>query len=376
MTAPARETEHPLPTQPDCRTALRRLRTGSGELPAMVNTQGFFDWARAQGMAALLYEWAAPDRHRLHPDFARFARQQATLEALREPEVARVTTAFAAAGLPCLLIKGAALATRLYPRSYTRFRDDTDLLVAETDRRAAIDQLASLDYRVPEAIGPAASGQCHALFRDHNELVHGIDLHWRLSNPLAFASRLGFDEMWRQSVPVPGIAAARGPCELHALLHALLHRIAHHAERDRLIWLYDIDQLYRALDAPGQRSFLELARDRGLASICADGLVRARDWFDTPVREQALAQLSGGNDDTRAYLGGDMSRGQLWWRDFRALPGTPARMRWLYAHLFPSAGFMREQFPHQRSWPLAGLYLWRLGRGIRRARSHRSARDA
>jgi hypothetical protein len=93
------------------------------------------DTARAEGVLALCH-----DRLRRSPAWehypetlraalTRHTYQEVAVEMMRAAELREVLTALARAGLPVLLLKGAALAHTLYPEPHLRERCDTDLLL-------------------------------------------------------------------------------------------------------------------------------------------------------------------------------------------------------------------------------------------------------
>ncbi len=99
------------------------------------NEAVLLDTARTEGVLALCH-----DRLRRSPRWTQYpetlraaltqhAYQEAAVEMLRAAELRDVLAALAQAGLPVLLLKGAALAYTLYPEPHLRSRCDTDLLL-------------------------------------------------------------------------------------------------------------------------------------------------------------------------------------------------------------------------------------------------------
>ncbi len=72
---------------------------------------------------------------------------------MRAAELREVLAALAGAGLPVLLLKGAALAYTLYPEPHLRERCDTDLLLPSRDEaERAWRVLQTLGYQRPNAV--------------------------------------------------------------------------------------------------------------------------------------------------------------------------------------------------------------------------------
>src|SRR6187402_1512724 len=69
----------------------------------------------------------------LRAAFDAAAHREVAVEALRHRETRRVLMALSEAGVPTLVLKGAALAYTHYPAPYLRARADTDLLVRPAD---------------------------------------------------------------------------------------------------------------------------------------------------------------------------------------------------------------------------------------------------
>jgi hypothetical protein len=148
-------------------------------------------------------------------------------------------------------------------------------------------------------------------------------------------------------------------------VHACLHRVANlpFGQGDRLIWLYDIHLLAGRMDADGWRDLAALAGGRGIAGPVHAGLQACQDAFLTPMPArvlEALATAAGGEAFDMRRAG---SRFYQERHNFRNLP-PGQRLPWLWQKLFPSAAYVREVHGWQGS-TLAGLYLRRLGTGLR-----------
>src|SRR5205814_2238849 len=70
---------------------------------------------------------------------------------------------------------------------------------------------------------------------------HQLDVHWRISNVLAFGAVLTYAEVAADAVWLRPLGAhALTPSTPHSLALACIHRVAHHRESGNLLWLYDI----------------------------------------------------------------------------------------------------------------------------------------
>ena len=169
------------------------------------------------------------------PDLDEFiarARGMRRREELDRAAIAALT-AFEAAGIDALLLKGPALAQRLYsPRGENRGYTDIDLLVAPRDLTSARQALRGLDYRevvlVPGIDDVAGIEQAEIWGRaGERGGPIWIDLHWRLDRCKATG-----DVIWdalaasRSSIDLSGKAATilgDDGLALHLAIHAAQH---------------------------------------------------------------------------------------------------------------------------------------------------------
>jgi hypothetical protein len=295
-------------------------------------------------------------------------RDACVVEAVREREIVRLLGGLHEAGVHPLLVKGTALAYSLYDAAHLRPRVDSDLLMAAEEVERATMTLEGMGYsRTAQNVGQLVSHQIALVRLDAHGVWHAVDLHWRLANPHVFANLLPVSELAASAVPLPALGPyARTPDGPHALLVAAMHLAAHHAHHVRLIWLYDLHLLCSRMSGDSLRQMAAMARDRGLASVCARGLHLARRWFDTPVPAGVLAELDAVDARSEAparYVAGSVGKLGTLASDLRTLPSWGARARLLYEHAFPPAEYMLRSYrTSRRSW-LPALYLHRMVTG-------------
>ena len=301
-------------------------------------------------------------------------KDQTVLEILQTTELQRVLGAFYHHNIPVLLFKGGALAHSHYFQARLRPREDTDLLIVEPNREAAITVLQELNYRAQNVTtGHHIMHQCNYEYIDHPSCPHVVDLHWRLSNPAAFSTLLNFEDLWSRSVHIPNLGeGVRCPNPVDALLIACIHRVAHHHNNDRLIWLMDIHLLVEALSVSESVEFVHRAHEIGVAAICTQGLELSRDYFHTGLSPALLEFLSQANSasaseaetHTRKYLNKDRRRWDDFMDDLRALPRWRARMGYLRETVLPDTDYMLKSYSTRHRALLPFLYLHRLLRGF------------
>ena len=276
----------------------------------------------------------------------------ASVHALRERELRRVLGRLAAAGVPCLLLKGAALAHTLYPQPHLRPRRDTDVLIRRDDVTRIDALMHDAGYtRAVETSGDLASSQRHFDGPGANGSLHALDVHWRIANPQVFAHSLGYDELTASRAAVPALGPhAWTLSPAHALALACIHRVAHHPDTDRLLWSWDVHRLAAGEEAA---RFIAVASKASMREVCAHTLASAASRFGglddliAHVRPDAGAQPEA----SARFLGRGLRQVDILRTDVAHL-GWRRGATLLREHLFPSAEYMRSVYP---AWPAALL---------------------
>jgi len=242
-------------------------------------------------------------------------------------------------GFDFLLLKGATLGRRIYPEGRLRPRCDTDLWIRAEEAGAVAEALRTFGYTLVNAELNSRSRKQYQVFRERfQDEPLWFDVHHRLSNRTHFMHALGFEECLDDATPLAGFPESEevpptllGPPNPHLLLHLCIHRLGHGrgSDRDRMIWLYDIHLLWRAMDAGERLRFTDLALDRGLGCLSADALATAREAFGTGVSDKRLEQLSSRRktEPTARLL-----RSGKWgwaWSDLQGQAGLRDRLRFI-----------------------------------------------
>jgi len=308
----------------------------------------------------------------LRAGLSREARRHAAFEVARETELRTLLAGLETQGVRSVLLKGAHLAYRLYDRPDLRPRADTDLFIAQADRRRVFAVLDDLGYEgTGHVTGTLLMYQAAYVKRHDGAPRHVVDVHWKIANPQVFADLLSYDELSAAAVPLPALGrGALGLSDLHALLVACVHRVAHHHDADTLIWLYDIHLLASRLTPASWETFIDLVETRGVARICRHSLERAAAEFGTrlPARATAEPRLTQPIKEmvTATYLKrGRPHLGEVV-EDLRALPRWRDRLQLVAQHAFPSAEYMRGHYAPTSHAPLAILYARRAIHGARK----------
>jgi hypothetical protein len=205
---------------------------------------------------------------------------------------ARVIEAFTAAGIPTLVLKGAALSVLHYRDLGARVMEDVDLLVPPAQLGAAVAALAGLGFSPGPLNGPPlqlddAWVALHHSFPFHDAEGREIDLHWYLSGD---ARQPGVDDpFWQAAVPVtiegaPSHALAPTDLLFHVCAHGYTSNTPH------LRWLADAATILRDHAIDWERVVAH-ARARRLVLALAAALFELRAALGAPVPEAVTAAL-------------------------------------------------------------------------------------
>jgi hypothetical protein len=279
------------------------------------------------------------------------SRNDAAADAIRVAEMQRLLQGLHDAGVRVLVFKGGALAFSHYASTHLRPRDDTDLLVDESQLSVLDGVAAALGYSTCGAPdGRLMSYQRGYTRIDQRGVHHNVDVHWRISNRQRYARLFGLSELLARSRALPEHpASVRCPSPVDALLIAALHR-AHHRGTDRLVWLYDIHRLLGAMDAGERADLEERVASKGLAAEY-QAAVHGASYFFGHTATAPPAVATG------------LRTIDIWHSDLAALPTWRERLALLKEHAFPSADYMRRTRGSRNPVSLSFAYLTRGMRG-------------
>jgi len=309
-----------------------------------------------------------------------------------ERQLAEAVGALAAAGVPVIVLKGAALAA-LYPDPALRLYTDLDLLVPRAQLDEAEAALHGLGYRCSQPKDWALAHHYHLppMVRDRAQLA--VEVHWRLDDTWRVGC-LPVDELWSRAVPwsVQGQAAQR-----LEVVDAALHLCRHAVVQNRLhAGLGSLTDLRQVTDGWGRAEWEALARraaDYGLRSAVYLMLALVQGVLGQAAPQEVLAALrpSGG-----ASLPDDLVERLLLPEDLRTAKVTvalartgsqetqSARLRRLMRYLFPPRERLALEYEVRADspsvwliylrWPVDllrryGPTVWDVLRGKRAARA-------
>lgn len=198
-------------------------------------------------------------------------------------------------GVPTLVLKGGALASRAYPDLGSRPMGDLDLLVPTAMAGMAMRALEDLGYHAVQPHPELAIETRHSTAFRHASGAE-LDLHWHVLQECLGAD--ADDPFWEAAVPLKlGGAATRMLGTADQLLHLLVHGLV--AERIPPVrWAADAVLLLRAEeDQMDWERLTTQAATRRLSHTVAHGLAFLRDVLDAPVPDAALARLRAAPHD-------------------------------------------------------------------------------
>lgn len=256
---------------------------------------------------------------------------------------AEAVTAFAAAGIRSVLLKGPALATWLYddgsPRSYV----DADLLVGPADFERAQAILAELGYVEDLGLAPPSHARPWGRPSDNAK----VDLHGSLAGASTAAPetwRVVSEQTDRLTVAWTLVEVPRLP--VRALVVAL--HAAHHGS-EGLQPLEDLDRALRVADDAIWREAVAAAEQLNAVPAFTRGL-RMRPAGVALAERLGLASEALIEAARQGGVGGSLALG---FERLAARRGARAKLALIWGELFPSAVFIRWWWPPARRGRLA-----------------------
>lgn len=309
-------------------------------------------------------------------------RSSALATAAKYHELDALLPALASAALPCIVLKGAALAKWLYPAPDLRPFGDVDLLVQAHDAPRLRKLLETRGYR--------ASGELAEGFRDayYSEMAFAqnapphlaLDAHWHLFVPLYFRARMDTQWFWERTIAFrPGMQPARILHPTAQLIHLTVHASLNHQHAPRLLWLYDLALLLTKhsaeIDWDAAAAF---ARASQVTRSVSDMLAQTEQWWGVAAPApflQTLRNTRVGWEERIAFALTAAPRNEARvLSDALAARGGRNKLRYAARHLLPDAAYMTQHYRIRRRALLPYYYARRvLESGWKFARSVLSA---
>ncbi|WP_376694391.1 VanZ family protein [Wenzhouxiangella sp. EGI_FJ10409] len=345
---------------------LARILKQQGSIPQQTQ------WLLAHRLApvvALLGERGAVPGETLSA-IAPFADRLGTVPDHQLAEEERVLTALTEATGHLLLLKGALLAWRYYPDPRERHRTDLDVLVDQEALDAVRQSLTRLGYRRSYEVAADAPLTQELWIRQEGLQRYLVDVHWDLRNHPALQGLFTFADLHAtgQNVAV-GRVSVPGLGPTHALLHGIMHWFDDLGQERPLVWLLDMDLIWRAMTEEERRATADIAVEKGLSGLVAQCLGECRVIFETPVDPQLLARLhdDGGSKRISTLIQARESKWRSYWHAACCEPTWASRIKRLRWLLLPPVDYLRAQHDEgDGGRSRFRLYLKRLVHGLRK----------
>jgi putative nucleotidyltransferase-like protein len=323
--------------------------------------------ARTEALVPRLYAWllASEDRRRragawverLRPEMVRLTARGLALTA----ELGQILRACQGAPLPCVALRGPALAERLYGEPTARPMGDLDLLVRRADLGSVRELLRGRGYHEFDRRRGFAEAYSYTLeFYRPAEPALVVEPHWTIAYPPA-ASRLDMDRVWsrcRRALVLGRETEILGAEDL--VLHLCLH-LVHASPAAPLLWRWELDRVIRQ---EGPRldwsAFAQTLAEAGVGAEVGQALREIRELFGTRLPAEIaepgpfLAEPRLAQRVAAVPIDGRESLALLFDMD-----GLGPKLRYALALLFPSRDFMRAQYGSAGRLPAARAYLRR-----------------
>jgi hypothetical protein len=283
-------------------------------------------------------------------------------------QLAELLGAFDLAGLPVIVLKGAALAECVYGNVAMRGMRDIDVLARTSDLELVHELLTRLGYQqsAPADL-VAVQASFHHLPRYTRPRSLPVEVHWTLELPTS-PFRIDLDRLWERAEPAR-IAGQEtwvlSPEDL--LLHLCIHASYHHHFRVRLRHLADVAAtVERYAAALRWHQLIGRARQWGVERFVYTTLSLGRELLRAPVPAHALASLAhDAEDDELVLVAGDFMLAApvalpIAYREARAAAGIAAKAQVYLGSLFPPPARLREMYGvRPGSWTLPLYYFVR-----------------
>ncbi len=289
-----------------------------------------------------------------------------------EGQLREILTAFEHEGIEALVLKGPALAVKVYPHPATRPFADIDLLVRPDQYSKTVGVLCQLGYRSQTSrFDSFENFFCAESFihsddsRNHFE----VDVHWSLFQYHGLSRNNGLEEIFRTKI------RAETPMlrfetldDVHALLYTAFHLVIQHPKDKRLNWIGDMALLSKSLIYPDEWERLrQRCSELKLSLAVQEALKLAQVWYgiELPGPYGEFTNWLRPKEGERAELAylsrkkGPDIRLKGYFANFRS---APAKTRFLLKFLFPSPEYISMTYPSPRKWLLPFSYIRRWGR--------------
>ena len=341
----------------------------------------FAQIADTEGVAPLLYsqvktggitdEWPFEVSQYLQASYYKSTAHSALLF----QELKRIMAAFESVQIPVIVLKGAALAQTIYAEPGLRPMGDLDLLIQQDQLQIALKVMQNLSY-IP--VNPEQNPGMRAIMsydialRSIQNDHFPIELHWQLIASSGDWREPDLTWFWKHcqtfSFSTDGTTTEMKYLDpvAHLLFLAAHLKYKHDACHARLLWLFDIDQIFRKKIEPQHYNQLATQADIFIwTPALVAALSQVNKIFNTPLPLDWLDQLKQKDQDPRAVqliaqrAELPTTRSIEMWSRIKAQKGSD-KFTLIKNFIFPSPDYVKKRYKVQPSflWPFYYPIRW------------------
>jgi len=283
---------------------------------------------------------------------------------------------FEKSGIPCMVLKGIALAEHIYPDIALRGMSDVDIMVKKEDL-FRVDELLSLrgytpaDSTVSRAVNNPAGYLASLDYRSIEPSPLTLHVHWHPVNssvPAAvFAERIDVSRLWENASDV-SVAESRVRMlkPEHLIIYLCEHALRIGHSFDRLILVCDIVHTLRTFEGVIDWDFLvKESRLFNLSRLVYHGLSIVRHHAPQVVPAPRIEELRppdltrGEKYFLRLQFGNRRIRGSSYFIYLAMNRGVVSKTRFILRTFFPPAHILLQRQYRKEAEPSAYLYMLR-----------------
>jgi hypothetical protein len=305
--------------------------------------------------------------------FANLKRNLLIISALRD-----VLTAFHKVGISCIVLKGIALAERVYPNVAMRGMSDVDILVRKADLFKVDDHLSSLGYAsrdssVTRAVHNPVGYLASLEYRRNDPSPLNLHIHWHPVNSsvpaVMFAERIDVNWLWENAVTT---TIADSPVLMLRPEHLIIY-LCEHALRighsfDRLILVCDIFYAVKVFEHVIDWDFvIEESRRFNLSRLVYHGLSIVRHHASPGIPDACIAKLRppdisrGEKYFLKLQFSNRRIRGSSYFIYLAMNKGLFAKIGFIIRTFFPPVQILLQRQYRKESEFSGSLYFFRIG---------------
>ena len=272
-----------------------------------------------------------------------------------------------------ILLKGAALATQIYPNVAMRPMVDLDILVKPNDAPVLIKTLQSFGYRIlrqEEKPGFTLNFENEISLYKQDSIPKIVEVHWSLFNSIYYQYKISNNWLWKSAVPVEiDSVPALMLDPIAQTLHLCGHLTIHHTGIGWL-WTHDLAEVimfYR--DKMDWELLINLAQRYDLVLSLQSNLLAVKDIYGKIIPDEIIKKLNSISPSNSEYKyiqnlkSTQKTSGRTFLEDLNYLPDWRKKISFTFSSLFPTLAYMkvRYSFSNPLILPFFYVYRWYLG---------------